>query len=958
VKVADYLRIGEEYVPCPEGLRWVNSGEAIEFTGGRTFALRQEIALFLEGFGSVRPLLPFPMMLHMLALVGQEAVRPGREVEMLQSMFRLHNRPLRNAGVLCARLCGGAVPSPADLVDVEEVRLHLQSGPLMTILMCHWRNERPTVPREHPAFTATNFEQLVLQSLRGFTLQELKHWLQHGRGPIDVAAEEVAREMSFVPPRALGEVFSRVAQRGRVAAVLRFVDQMISALALPPRRLEHQELPLGGYADLNTRGQPEQILFSQFALDEMEFVRRFAENELLYFRREEPHKQTREELLVLLDQGVRTWGDVRLLLTAAVLAFARLAQTRKMPFRLTGTSVSSILDPLEAEEQTLGDLLEASDLSLSPGLALERVLEEPAEEPREVLLLTHPRNLGEEDVRAAARRMLPGTRLFAVTADEQGDVHLSELRHGTALAVTHFRVDLTPRREEPPPVRRSEVEDMAPWTGDVEPIGFPFGDYQIPRDWEIADRKFDFDRSGEWLLVTGPEGMLQAHRLNVQGRPRTEVLPRALFQGGILQSVDRVAGANGGFLVGGCIDGHHVVAHYNFSDRRVRVYKLIERPHDPLTWGYSSTYHALVYPELNRRHPNFAAIDLATGVSAYGAGDTHSANRAAVAALDASNGAYGIFSNSVPVFLRPATPAQKSTAVPGPYLTGDADGSLELTGFSSPWKPFSPQYDGKPMFLKGATLSATLQSGVLVLSALERKGRPILAAFRGPDGTCLGVYPMPGKDVRYSLSADGHFLAVQGKRKNIYIRDLRQDGRVIYTTQNERRLPELQGELGERSLIVISERHSHLFCWQDGTLECQTRQRLSRTSPVLRAPSGEKPRPWENLPITSWKKLLEIAKKLRPGVGGDNPSLRLRFLRRARSTVLVGADPFGHVAVFDVQGVLVCLFYFSRMMWSVWLPDGSTYRSLGGDPPEKSVVLKRLGQALRRASEVGMFVRS
>jgi hypothetical protein len=958
VKVADYLRIGEEYVPCPEGLRWVNSGEAIEFTGGRTFALRQEIALFLEGFGSVRPLLPFPMMLHLLALVGQESVRPGREVEMLQSMFRLHNRPLRNAGVLCARLCGGAIPNPADPVDAEEVRLHLQSGPLMTILMCHWRNERPTVPREHPAFTATDFEQQVLQSLRGFTLQELKHWLQHGRGPIDEAAEEVAREMSVVPPRTLGEVFSRVAQRGRVAAVLRFVDQMVSALALPPRRLDHRELPLGGYADLNTRGQPEQILFSQFALDEMEFVRRFAENELLYFRREEPHKQTREELLVVLDQGVRTWGDVRLLLTAAVLAFARLAQTRHLPFRLTGTSVAAILDPLQAEEQVLGDLLEASDLCLNPGLALERVLEEPVEEPREVLLLTHPRNLGEEDVRAAARRMLPGMRLFAVAADEQGDVQLSELRHGTALAVTRFHVDLTPRREEPPLVRRCELAEMPPWTGDVEPIGFPFGDYQISREWEIADRKFDFDRSGEWLLVTGPEGMLQAHRLNAQGRLRTEVLPRALFQGGILQSVDRVTGANGGFLVGGTIDGHHVVAHYDFSDRRMRVYELAERPHDPLTWGYSATYHALVFPELNRNHPDFAAIDLATGVSAHGEGDTRAANRAAVAALDASNGAYGIFSNSVPVFLRPANPALISTAVPGPYLAGDADGALELTGFPSPWKPFRPQSDGRPMFRKGTTLTATLQNGVLVVSALDRNARPILAAFRGPDGACLGVYPMPGKDIHYSLSADGQYLAVQGKRKNISVRDLRQDGRVIYTTRNERRLPELQVELAERALIVITERYSHLFCWRGGTLVCRTLQTLADRAADLRSSTGETPKRWENLPLISWKKLLEIANKLRPGVVGDNPSMRLRFLRRARTTLLVGADPFGHVAVFDVQGVLVCLFYFSRLMWSVWLPDGSTYRSLDGDPPEKSEVLKRLGQALRRASEVGMFVRS
>src|SRR5439155_247562 len=86
---------------------------------------------------------------------------------------------------------------------------------------------------------------------------------------------------------------------GAFCAIL-FVAQLVSALALPPRRLVRPELPLGGYADVATRGQPEHLLPSQFALDDLEFIRRYAENELLYFRREEPHARTQEELIVLL----------------------------------------------------------------------------------------------------------------------------------------------------------------------------------------------------------------------------------------------------------------------------------------------------------------------------------------------------------------------------------------------------------------------------------------------------------------------------------------------------------------------------------------------------------------------------------------------------------------------------------------------------------------------------------
>ena len=54
---------------------------------------------------------------------------------------------------------------------------------------------------------------------------------------------------------------------------------------------------MGGYADVTTNGPPDRLLPSQFALDEWDFLRRYADHELLYFRREEPHTRTRHELV-------------------------------------------------------------------------------------------------------------------------------------------------------------------------------------------------------------------------------------------------------------------------------------------------------------------------------------------------------------------------------------------------------------------------------------------------------------------------------------------------------------------------------------------------------------------------------------------------------------------------------------------------------------------------------------
>ena len=77
-------------------------------------------------------------------------------------------------------------------------------------------------------------------------------------------------------------------ERTRLSGAIPLVNAMVSALSLPPRRATPPQLPLGGYADVTTRGEPEQLLLSQLALDPDDFVRRFAEKELLYFRREEP----------------------------------------------------------------------------------------------------------------------------------------------------------------------------------------------------------------------------------------------------------------------------------------------------------------------------------------------------------------------------------------------------------------------------------------------------------------------------------------------------------------------------------------------------------------------------------------------------------------------------------------------------------------------------------------------
>ncbi len=179
---------------------------------------------------------------------------------------------------------------------------------------------------EEPALDPDQFEAVISGRLDRMSDVEIRHWLRHGRGPL---GEDVER---LIPdrPRTAIDVFSAMEQRPRLSGTLALAARLEGLLWLPSRRLERPVLQGGGYTDITTRGAPERILPIQFALDGEEFIRRFAESELLYFHREEPREPISEELVLLLDQGVRTWGDVRLVLSSAVIALSRQAERRRI----------------------------------------------------------------------------------------------------------------------------------------------------------------------------------------------------------------------------------------------------------------------------------------------------------------------------------------------------------------------------------------------------------------------------------------------------------------------------------------------------------------------------------------------------------------------------------------------------------------------------------------------------
>lgn len=912
-----FLSLHPSYSEYLGGLRWSALEDALERSDGSTFAFSSEAALFIEGFASSGRMIHFGFLLHLLELLrGRAWEGPPETFPLRRTFVRCRGfigaaGALRNAGAFCAELCRD-VPDATGPVHVRQV-LELLREPV--------RQARTYIVSIHDIFYASEmpplepaaFEEQFLRKLAAYTPEELHAWLHDGRGPVKEAAQAIAQAL---PLRTLTGALASLLNRPRLAGARHFLTQLRSALALPPRRRLQPHMPLGGYADVATHGQPHELLPSQFALDEWDFLRRFADHELLFFRREEPHQRAQHELVVLLDQGVRTWGDVRVVLSAAVLALGRQAEQAKMRFLVTATSAEGrLLDPVEADPEELGQMVEASDLSPSPGLALERLLEQPAALARDVVLLTHPRSLREEEVRAAALGARGETRLLALALDGHGQATLSELRRGVPVPLRQFHVDFTPSPVVVPPPE--PLDGPGPWYGDVEPIGFPFrfGTDGPRTNWLC------FDYGGDWLFTASDGAM---HIWKTDGTGSVEVLPRPMVEGRLIATMLRIVGVMGGFVIVAKEGKREAAVHYDLSRRTCTVHFFLNERLSLGDCRYAAEHHSIVVVDPDRPQASLA-LDLRNSTSW-----TH---------------AFWTIAKSVPsrrlICMNLSMSDFSPIAEQCPSLVIDPKtGEVRLGNVDPPWVPFTPLADGKPVLQGCAPVLAECRGNILALLAHPLKAAYwpyILRLFQGPHGIPLAEYSM-SFGCRMTLSEDGNLLALAARVPCVEVVETARPDRPRLKTFAGRFSSQTQLFLRDRELVLLSGNHNvHHLRWYNGILEARcTRDRR----------------------YTGRERLLGEDSQWTPGTAAGLPAMvrydRRRFLDSATTTVTAVRDRFGQVAILDAKERLVCMFFVFRDRLSGWLPDGTCFgpASAIGNAPTPAI-LEKFGSALARASDLG-----
>lgn len=945
-RAALYLQIPADYCRWFGGLRWAHYGEAIEFldgpTAGRTFAFAAEVAAFLEGFDSAGSSLPgFGFVLHLLYLVGlgDRAARHGERralcVERIAGPFRELGCPLRNAGALCSWLSREA-PHTADPPELAELHEILTGGSWVPQMVLSHPLLGAMDQAEEPGLAAAEFEELVYRAANALSDAEIRHWLRHGRGPGRADAEPLLPPR----PRSLVETLTEVERTPRLAGIGRLVSRLEGAITLPPRRLAWSELQDGGYSDIATRGTPEQILPIQFALEGEEFLRRFAERELLYFHREEPRAPATEELIVVVDQGVRTWGDVRLALAGAALALARQAERRGIAIKMAATSNDAqVVDPARLEPRALGELLAASDLSPHPAGALERLKGLATAARRDVILLTHPRSLVQPEVRAAAEALARegGARLFAISVDSSGQLELTELRRGLPVVVARARIDLIPAESPPRPAALAPPDRPITlvWQGRFESIGFPFHTGvldSLGTASHSASWNFDFDEAGDRILILGRHGLLFSCRIDGS---EAEVVPRPRVGNEVLTLHGAPVGVAGGFVLEGVSDQRPFLVHYDFSGRICQLQEL-DSTHGELRWLYYRDLHAVAGVPVARDRPA-VAFDL--GESGNRALMSSRASRAASRA-DAGIRPYPLIVS--PVWTRSGLTSPDLSDSASLWLDS-VSGTLSFGRGGGSETTLTPLMDGRPA-LQGSRLVRALQGGDVLAALVAGSAGSVLYFLSVSRGTVIGLFPLPAlpAGTAFALSRNGQRFARALDGSRLEVRDVPGDQPPVLMTPRENVWIHF-ATLG-RSCLLIREfdltgpRRSQVSClvrWDQG---CLFHAWHVSDSSIMDEHGG----------------VVAVSRSIPSGNHGlgYDPERFVQMIETRSLRILI--DRYNHLVVFGGGGELVCMMFVSCHEFAAWLPDGTVFgsrRLIGGEPTPGAG--ERIAAVLSRAEEGG-----
>lgn len=127
----------------------------------------------------------------------------------------------------------------------------------------------------------------------------------------------------------------------RTEKIAALIPYMISGMNFPIHSKQSDERPDGGVSNLSNKGHFDQLIVSEFAYDDDYFLSRIVNNEALFFEREKAKDDNNDDVCLLIDSSIYTWGLPKLIAIAAGCAITMKTEDAEIDCFVVGSTLIS-----------------------------------------------------------------------------------------------------------------------------------------------------------------------------------------------------------------------------------------------------------------------------------------------------------------------------------------------------------------------------------------------------------------------------------------------------------------------------------------------------------------------------------------------------------------------------------------------------------------------------------------
>jgi hypothetical protein len=384
--------VRDYFLPQAESFwRWGDNGEVLIWEDGATIAFREELVPIFERLAD-RGLPPMGMIALVLAATKENWERKFQYYSSVNAPeddgYQIHAalpikyqvqdliqgvQGLQNVSQFSSDLLSD-LSAKVELVDLalenvsdrtrpeqsDEIVEEIRNG--LGAEICSWQLEWP-----YYGAPCDIWPEIVKipNSLKDLAESTLRLRMQTGLDELPVATEEELPDCELA--RAL---ITELSEDTELEGFARLTRNLMAAISLPKPVSDLAAMPLGGVSDITNRGPLDRLLLSELAHDDLTLAVRIAVNEAMYLRRENPSSNPDRHRVILLENGIRSWGIPKVFATAASLALIAKSskETTVSTFRANGERIEPVdLVLRDGLIEQLGEL----SIDIHPGEALE-----------------------------------------------------------------------------------------------------------------------------------------------------------------------------------------------------------------------------------------------------------------------------------------------------------------------------------------------------------------------------------------------------------------------------------------------------------------------------------------------------------------------------------------------------------------------------------------------------------